>query len=411
MRRIITFLGIQAKKTTYSFEGNNYDGEVFAEALHQFCNYESMLVCVTNEAKKKNFPILEKLEDSRIQAVDIPNGETTEQMWETFKIITEKVNQNDYVIFDITHGLRSLPFLVFLFAAYLKAAKNVTIEAIYYGAWELGFSNNGIAPVIDLSEFVSMIDWLTATDQFVQTGDAQRLAKLLNPDGRASNITKKAATTLSEVSLATLLCQPLQLTSKAQNLESDLLKAQEQLQLTAPPFEMLRQRITDTFSNFIGDFQQDTKKALEAQFRLIMWYHGNNRLIEAMSLAREWLINAVNYRLGLPFTLKMSNREHLISRAISGLEKFSRNDLPLEDLNEYGRIIHDSWAEKDDLIQLWNALQPVRNGLDHAGHQDGAMSISKIVKTSNEKIKPLLYNLAKIWELEELDYSERIQSD
>ncbi|WP_427158525.1 TIGR02221 family CRISPR-associated protein [Aliinostoc sp. HNIBRCY26] len=403
MRQIITFLGLQAKTTTYSFEGENYKGDVFAEALHQFCQYDSMLVCVTSEAKKKTFPILEKLEDSRIQAVEIPNGETTEEMWETFSFITEKVNENDHVIFDITHGLRSLPFLVFLFAAYLKTAKNVTIEAIYYGAWELGISNNGIAPVVNLSEFVGILDWITATDQFTQTGDAQRLAKLLNPDGKASNITKKAATTLSDVSLATLLCQPLQLASKAQSLESDLLKAQEQLKLTAPPFEMLRQRITDTFGNFIGDFQKDTKKALEAQFRLIIWYQNNNRLIEAMSLAREWLINAVTYRLGLSFTLKLNTREKLIARAISGVEMVSRNALEVEELNEYGRIIYDTWTEKDGLIQLWNALQPVRNGLDHAGHQEGAMSVSKIVKTANEKIKPLLYDLAKTWELEELE--------
>jgi CRISPR-associated DxTHG motif protein len=399
MKIIITFLGIQAKKTTYNFEGKNYEGEVFAEALHQFCDYDSMLVCVTSEAKKRTFPILEKLDDKRIEAIEIPNGETTAQMWETFKTITDKVNENDHVIFDITHGLRSLPFLVFLFAAYLKAAKNVTIEAIYYGAWELGFSNNGIAPVIDLSEFVGMLDWLTATDQFIQTGDAQRLAKLLIPNGKASNITKKAATTLSEVSLSTLLCQPLQLANKAQNLESDLLKAQEELQLTAPPFEMLRQRITDTFTDFIGDFNQDTKTALEAQFRLIMWYQSNNRLIEAMSLAREWLINAVTYRLGLPFTLKISIREKLIARAISGVEMVSRDDLTVEELNEYGRIIHETWHEKDNLIKLWNALQPVRNGLDHAGHQDGAISVNKIVKTANDKIKPLLYNLATTWEL------------
>lgn len=401
MRIIITFLGIQAKKTTYNFEGKIYEGEVFAEALHQFCNYDFMLVCVTSEAKKKTFPILEKLEDKRIQAVEIPIGETTQEMWETFQIITEKVNTNDSVIFDITHGLRSLPFLVFLFAAYLKAAKNVTIEAIYYGAWELGFSNNGIAPVIDLSEFVSMIDWITATDQFIQTGDAQRLAKLLNPDGRANNTIKKAATTLSQVSVATLLCQPLQLASKAQNLEDDLLKAQEQLQLIVPPFEMLRQRITDTFSDFIGDFQKDTKKALAAQFRLIMWYLSNNRLIEAMTLAREWLINAVTYRLDLPFTLKISEREELIARAISGVEMVKRNALQVQQLNQYGRVIHDSWIEKDNLIQLWNALQPVRNGLDHAGHQDGAMSVNKIVTTTNDKIKPLLCNLAKTWEIEE----------
>jgi CRISPR-associated DxTHG motif protein len=402
MRQIITFLGLYPRETTYSFEGQTYKGEVFAEALRQFCNYDYMLVCVTSEAKDKAFPVLAKLNDPRIKAVDIPNGETTEQMWETFKIITDQVHENDSVIFDITHGLRSLPFLVFLFAAYLKAAKNVTIDAIYYGALELGNFKTGLpAPVINLSEFVGMLDWITATDQFIQTGDAERLSKLLNPDGTASNITKKAATTLSDVSLATLLCQPLQLAKKAQSLESDLLKAQEQLQLTAPPFEMLRQRITDTFGNFIGDFQQDTKKALEAQFRLIMWYHSNNRLIEAMSLAREWLINAVTHRLGLPFTLKISIREKLIARAISGVEMVSRNDLTVEELNEYGRIINDTWAEKDKLIQLWNALQPVRNGLDHTGHQEGAMSVSKIVKTANEKIKPLLYDLAETWHFED----------
>lgn len=401
MRQIITFLGLYPRETTYSFEGQIYKGEVFAEALRQFCNYDYMLVCVTREAKDKAFPVLAKLNDPRIKAVDIPNGETTEQMWETFKIITDQVHENDSVIFDITHGLRSLPFLVFLFAAYLKAAKNVTIDAIYYGALELGNFKTGLpAPVIDLSEFVGMLDWITATDQFIQTGDAERLSKLLNLDGTASNITKKAATTLSDVSLATLLCQPLQLAIKAQSLESDLLKAQEQLQLTAPPFEMLRQRITDTFGNFIGDFQQDTKKALEAQFRLIMWYHSNNRLIEAMSLAREWLINAVTYRLGLPFTLKISTRENLIARAISGVEMVSRNDLTVEELNEYGRIINDTWAEKDKLIQLWNALQPVRNGLDHAGHKEGAMSVSKIVKTANEKIQPLLCALAETWNFE-----------
>jgi len=398
---IITFLGDRgALQTTYTHNGNEYVGGVFAEALRQFCEYDTMLVCVTERAKENTWPVLEALGDSRIKPIDIPTGRSTEEMWQTFKIIAEQVNENDHVIFDITHGLRSLPFLVFLFAAYLKAAKNVTIDAIYYGALELGNFKTGLpAPVIDLSEFVGMLDWITATDQFIQTGDAQRLAKLLNPDSRASNITKKAATTLSEVSLATLLCQPLQLANKAQSLESDLLKAQEQLQLTAPPFEMLRQRITDTFGNFIGDFQQDTKTALEAQFRLIIWYQSNNRLIEAMTLAREWLINAVTYRLGVPFTLKISIREKLIARAISGVEMVSRDDLTVEELNEYGRIIHDTWTEKDNLIQLWNALQPVRNGLDHAGHQDGAMSVSKIVKTANDKIKPLLFNLAKVWNL------------
>ena len=178
---IITFLGDRgARQTTYIHNQKEYVGGVFAEALRQFCEYNTMLVCVTERARENTWPVLEALGDSRIKPIDIPTGRSTEEMWQTFKIIAEQVNENDHVIFDITHGLRSLPFLVFLFAAYLKAAKNVTIDAIYYGALELGNSKTGIpAPVIDLSEFVSMIDWLTATDQFIKTGNGKSLANLL----------------------------------------------------------------------------------------------------------------------------------------------------------------------------------------------------------------------------------------
>jgi CRISPR-associated DxTHG motif protein len=395
--KIITFLGARAQTTTYSYEGENYVGEVFAQALRQFCKYDIMLVCVTDLARKETFPKLEALNDPRIKPIDIPTGRTTEEMWETFKIITQYVDEGDCVIFDITHGLRSLPFLVFLFAAYLKAAKKVTIKAIYYGAMELIKQNNGIAPVIDLSEFVSMIDWITATNQFTQTGDARQLSELLDPDGNAENATKKAAKTLSDVSIATLLCQPLHLGKIAANLEPDLLKAQEQLERTVPPFETLRQSITDTFGNFVGDFEQDTKAALQAQFRLIKWYLDNKRLMEGMTLAREWLINGVIYRLKLTFTLNLKKREE-IAKAISGVEMVNSNRLRFEELNDYGKIIHNTWAERDDLSQLWNVIQPVRNALDHAGHQEGAMSVKKILNKVDQ-MSLLLDRIATTWEL------------
>lgn len=247
MRQIITFLGLQAKRTRYSFEGANYDGEVFAEALHQFCNYDSMLVCVTSEAKKKTFPILEKLEDKRIQAIEIPNGETTEEMWDTFKAITDRVNENDLVIFDITHGLRSLPFLVFLFAAYLKAAKNVTIEAVYYGAWELGASNNGIAPVIDLSEFVLMIDWITATDQFIKTGNGQSLANLLLNGNTAS---QELASGVNGISQGLQLLRPMDVLEKSALLPKLIAKAAPTLSQSELPFVALLDRVEKDYGKF-----------------------------------------------------------------------------------------------------------------------------------------------------------------
>lgn len=409
MRTIITFLNDKGLKegTFYSWNGVLYEGGVFSLALRQFVEHDRMLVCNTPEAAKNTYPALQALNDSRITPVDIPKGENTNEMWEIFNTITSHVNTDETVIFDITHGLRSLPFLVFLFAAYLKFSKNVTIEAIYYGAFELGKP----APIIDLSEFVGMLDWITATDQFVQTGDAQRLANLLNPVGKAGNATKKAAKTLSDVSLATFLCQPLHLANVAKNLEADLAKAQEELLRNVAPFEMLRQRITETFSGFVGDFEANPQLALQSQLRLVRWYSSNSRLIEAMTLAREWLINAVAYRLNIPFSLKIKTRENLIARAISGIEMVSRHALEVEELNEYGRIIYDSWSEKDKLVKLWNVLQPVRNALDHAGHQEGAMSIANIIKKVNNDVIPLLIELASLWELADEEIPNNLNLD
>ena len=59
--KIITFLGAAPATftTTYAFKDSNgdeikYEGRVFSEALRQFCNYDSMLVCVTEKAKAVN---------------------------------------------------------------------------------------------------------------------------------------------------------------------------------------------------------------------------------------------------------------------------------------------------------------------------------------------------------------------
>lgn len=83
-QKIITFLGAgpATSTTTYAFKDKNgeekkYEGKVFSEALRQFCDYDSMLVCVTEKAKAVNWPVLEALNDPRIQAVDIPTGNDT----------------------------------------------------------------------------------------------------------------------------------------------------------------------------------------------------------------------------------------------------------------------------------------------------------------------------------------------
>lgn len=158
-RKIIAFLGTASRETRYIYQDKVYVGRVFPEALRKFVDFDEMLIFVTQAARKATWPILEELNDDRIYPVDIPSGKNTDEMWEIFSEILSRVHSNDTVIFDITHGLRLTPFLVFLYAAFLKSAREVTIESLLYGAYELGDPEQGIpAPVIDLPEFIELLD-------------------------------------------------------------------------------------------------------------------------------------------------------------------------------------------------------------------------------------------------------------
>lgn len=185
MRKVITFLGTSARETTYSYGGVTYRGRVFGEALCQFLDFDQMLVFVTEEASQTTWPILERRRDPRIERVPISLGGGESHLWDLFDRLTEVVDTEDRVVFDITHSFRFMPFLVLLAAAYLREARKVCIDAIYYGAYEMGNEEEGKpAPVLDLSPFVSLLDWVTASNQFVRTGNAHYLAELLGEQGR-----------------------------------------------------------------------------------------------------------------------------------------------------------------------------------------------------------------------------------
>ena len=143
----------------------------------------------------------------------------------------------------------------------------------------------------------------------------------------------------------------------------------------------------------MGNLDGDTEAALQAQFRLIKWYHNNNRIIEAMTLAREWLLAAVNYKLD--GTVDIDDR-YIRTDISEALWEIGQNTPPRE-LTDYGKKIH-KWQEKRQLITVWNKVRILRNTLDHAGYERRAPNSSKIVKDANQAIDSLS-ELAKRWGL------------
>ena len=415
--KLISFLGIaNYQTTTYVWQEQELETRFFPVAAAHFLQPAQMLVCATPTVEKHAnlSELTNKLAEANVnyRVVPIPEGHSEADLWRIFDALTGVVEERETVAFDVTHSFRSLPFLSFLAVAYLQVAKKVRVERVLYGAFE-AHDNTNHSPVFDLTPFVTLLDWLTATDQFVKTGDARRLAQMLGAD-KSKRAAMQASEKLSRVSLAAFLCQPFTLMQEAQSLGAVLQQAQPELAEQTLPFDVMREQITNTFGAFGADWSKNQSDGLRAQFRLIEWYYQNNQLIQAMTLAREWLISAVTLRLGLAIDLA-SNPRRQMERALSGValvghdvrdeQTGEKYVFQVSDLNAHGRVIYDTWAERDELIFLWQVAD-VRNALNHAEHKKGAMSLEKIAKKA-ELLKPRLQTLAIAWGFADGDSSLR----
>lgn len=391
-KKIITFLGKNAQNTTYQYDGKPYVGAVFAEAIYQFEQFDEMLVCVTPEAKASSFPVLEKLEDPRIKAIDIPIGADEEELWTTFHTIVNQVEHGDRLVFDITHGLRSIPFFVFIVAAFLKSAKGVIIDAIYYGAYELKKDKESPAPVINLSEFVSLFDWLNASEQFIRSGNAVSLAKLLKesrPVYKEDPIGHKQAKpligiadSLNDVSLPLRLALPDRAMEASAKLQERLTAAAPILQQYARPFTVISDQVQDAYTPIAmrnPREQQAITQSLQKERILIEWYLERNLVLQAVAVAREWLVSWVmalaNYTdlyhkqerksvekiLGEAQDQKRHNSGHFDDHL------FEDTDVSLHSIND----IHT-------VIDLYSELGHKRNTLTHAGKRPSNESAETI---------------------------------
>ncbi len=404
MRKVVTFLGTSARETQYSFGGAIYTGRVFAEALRQCVDFDAMLVFSTAQAAETTWPILAALDDPRIHKVDIPIGRDADELWMLFEELTRAVAPGDTVIFDITHGLRSIPFLIFLAAAYLKEACDVTIAAIYYGAYELGQP----APVIDLSEFVALLDWLTATNQFIYTGDGRYLAQLLRDAGafehprralteeeRAQQVAARrigsAAGAITETSQALLTNLIPHAAQASADLLARLAEAREDLARQAPPYRLLADRVRATYQPFAVDepMREDLRHDLEVQLLMIAWYMEKGHLPQAFTLMREWVVTAVGYRLGitgdeiLDFKGKRREVESALGKHCALWQQAHEPAQTPPQLVSALRAIVDP----KEIADFWNQLTDFRNFINHgAMRAQWAQRPVKTVMASSETL-------------------------
>lgn len=415
--KIISFLGLMNyQETTYLNPlkpGEGYTTPFFQEALVEFYHPETLYVLLTNTvetqipkgASETNWTDLQKrlVGKVNLQPVrGIPERNTPEDIWLIFQLMNECLEEGDCVLFDVTYSFRSIPIVALISVSYLRIIRQINIKGLLYGAYEAKNKETNETPTFDLLPIVSLLDWTTATDQFVKTGNGQALASLLEREGDLA--ARELAKGIDAISEGLHLLRPITVMQQSAKLPILIQSVIPTISRSVPPFAALLERVQYDYAAFgledPANHQLNAQAALVCQLKMIEWYAEKGQIVQALSMAREWLPSLLCYQFDLdPHETKHRSEIELL---LAGGKNKNR---------ETGTIIESSYLEKWNKIpdkirkpiaRLWGgdlSLANLRNDVLHAGFRKNPKKPEDIL----EKTKCIVTELRKIavaWNLE-----------
>jgi CRISPR-associated DxTHG motif protein len=372
--KLITFLGItDYEEVEYRWHDLSKPTKFVQEALVRWLQPETTCVLLTKEARKKHWgDLCQRLQrhTQTVEGINIPDGKSEEELWEIFAAISKAVQEGDEIVFDITHGFRSLPMIALLTIAYLKQVKGVKVQHVVYGVYEKGKHE---APILGLTPFANLLDWLAAAKMFTATGDSSELGQLIqeiqndayrNREAYGENLPralKNFGAALAEVSHDLLLTRVPNLPKSVSNLIEKQKQASAEVSQWAPPLRLLLDKIAAAYAPFQDD-------SLPTQAKLIRWYLNHNHIVQAMTLAREWVVSYHLHKEGRDWRSR-KEREQMEKRLGESLQQDS----------------------------LWSKIAEIRNDLAHCGfgRAEGRVIAATSIRQNAEEVVKQIEQLAR----------------
>jgi len=366
---------------------------------HSWNHEERVLIFTTDEAYEKNWldnghrtqggQALERLGlnaalarlglNALIERVPIPDGKSEQEIWNIFQILFDRLAPGDQVIFDITHAFRSIPMLAMVVLNYAKVFKQVSLDAIYYGAFEVLGSfqqarqlplERRVVPVFDLTAFGALLDWTVAMDRFLAAGDsslASRLARkavgsiLRNSQGRdnAAVLIRKVADRMEDFTEVLTTCRGLKISQAALELKKQV-SCCEALDLL-PAFKPLLSLIRDHVEAFDGQATQDGIRAAR-------WYLEHSLIQQGYTILQETLIGHFVILAGGDLAARSDRDLVTLAACIFArhVPKDKWGQLALDRLDLTRKYL-TFFEAQSELATLLHKLSDARNDLHHAG--------------------------------------------
>ena len=328
----------------------------------------------------------------------IPDGKSESELWEIFDVLTKSVPDDCTLHLDITHGFRSLPLIGFIALNYLRTTRNVTLGGIHYGAWEARDEETNVTPSFNLTPFLTLLDWTSAADQYLATGSANRLGKLLKDTqqslwkkhGSEENADlPKALTSLGScIETAANDCillrtKNLPISAKSVKKQIERINETSELERHAPAFLEILQPVQKDLTRF-------NNTDLTTLRDLIGWLVEKNRPDAALTLASEWLVSWVMVQLDNPDHISDESHRKPYDQCLNLWidEHSTRNEIKdaSEESIQHLNQLKDKISETDMelLANLVDHIKSARNDLNHAGFRTSPSTAENLIKKATE---------------------------
>lgn len=307
---IVTFLGQDdnLEQVEYYLSDNPGDRQKsnrLVVALSRWYPEAQVVALVTNETKSQMRSLKASI-GREVLPVPIPGATNEEDYWGIYSELSSALLNNTKdgekieVIFDITNGFRSLPFIGLLALEFLQSANEISIKHIYYGARD--DSPDDQVPVYDLEPFQSMLDWSEATTRFLETGDARKLVEVMRHDGslppklkgNQSALAKlhELADSLNEFSENIFLQMTFKAGQSAAKAVSNI-EGIESLGAEIGPIGLLLDKIKTSLQRLaFGGEKDEDREIVRALLNMIFWYHRYGYIEKSAALLKEWVFLA-----------------------------------------------------------------------------------------------------------------------
>ena len=172
------------REVTYSMNGTPLAPTRFVQrALIEFLGVDSfdrIHLLMTEKSRERHRDLLVSelagigLDQGRIEEdASIDPTMDDEGQWKWFESLLAAIQNGDEVVFDFTHGFRSVPIIFSTAISFLQRVRNFKLEHVYYG-----YMQDGAGSIVDMANFYRINEWADGVSRLVDSADASKLAAL-----------------------------------------------------------------------------------------------------------------------------------------------------------------------------------------------------------------------------------------